>query len=986
MCPHPPGDGTRSAARLTAARSRLAGAVALATVLAVAGLAPAARAADRSAVTVPDAAASLGSAATTPTLTPALVDGLAEPVDATVPADDAARAHLAAHRDRYAIADPAGDLATHSVNTSPDATTTVRLDQRYHGVPVFGAQYVVRLAQHGGSRTVTGASGSYFTGLNVDATQHGMPAPTAVQRAVAAVRRSLAGGPAPRVLPDVPGHGPNRPDATLTGVDHGLTILPTGSGALARHVTVRGADPATGAPVVREVYVDARTGSTLLAYSGIETVAGPDGKAAGGKATTGAGTPTAGGTPAATVPGDVLGSGARLHGETVPLHLTQTADGGYAFEDHATEAPQGGGVISTWDAAGLPQQEIAGVWPDSLTEFTSPTPEAGSGLTDVGAVDAHWDAAQVYDWYETHLGRNSLDGKGMAIRSVVGVTDWGSPFVNAFWDSEDNKMVYGTGNDEYLPLSAGLDVVGHEMTHGVVQNTANLVYLGQSGALNEAVADYFGNAIDVTVSNTPMTDPDAGLIGGDLCRTLAPRDCAFRDLNDGRTTASFLSMPADYQYDAGGVHLNSTIFSGTLWDIREKLGGTLADHIVYHALTDFWTPLSDFAGAADGVVAAAKDLGVNGSQLKAVKDAFAAHGITDNWERTVLGTDATVLLGNVPSVQNYDGYGITPSADNGWWAATRSNADGSAPLAVWVGRTDGKGAPRQVSPDDGRIADSPWTDGARVVWLEVVHDSWMPDGTYVPGQTQVMSAPVAGGPARVLWTTNHQVSGLSADGGVVAWSEPGPNYVPVVHYLRDGETTPHTIQPDGWTGEIVAPVVKAGRIAYVDYRWTDETWSLGVDVLDVATGKTTLGWQAPEAEWIGVPTLNTAAAYWVVDASWADEENTVAFVGSDGSTGPLIPEGTGHGSRAEMVTASDTTLTTMEDPALADLSGPISDKMLPKIRQYTLAGAPLGRVTCAPGAELLPAAVTDRTVVWVDTRTTLNNLVSGSAPRKATCT
>src|SRR5262249_23638604 len=149
---------------------------------------------------------------------------------------------------------------------------------------------------------------------------------------------------------------------------------------------------------------------------------------------------------------------------------------------------------------------------------------------------------------------------------------------------------------------------GHEMTHGVVEHTADLVYAGQSGAMNEAVADYFGNVIDVTVNRTPMTDPEASLIGGDLCRTLAPKDCAFRDLNDGATTKGFLGLPLGSSYDNGGVHVNSTIFSGALWDIRESLGGELADKIVYKALTSYITPLDGFDEGRDAVLAAAKSL------------------------------------------------------------------------------------------------------------------------------------------------------------------------------------------------------------------------------------------------------------------------------------------------------------------------------------------------------------------------------------------
>ncbi len=152
------------------------------------------------------------------------------------------------------------------------------------------------------------------------------------------------------------------------------------------------------------------------------------------------------------------------------------------------------GRLSVW------YQDVSGQWPDTVVPFTSPTRQLGSDLTGSGAVDAHWAAGKVYEFYRDTFHRNSLDGQGMAINSLVGVTDFGSPFVNAFWDH--TKVVYGTGDDEYRSLASDLDVVGHEMTHGVVEHTANLVYSGQSGAMNEAIADYFGNVIDVTVNHT----------------------------------------------------------------------------------------------------------------------------------------------------------------------------------------------------------------------------------------------------------------------------------------------------------------------------------------------------------------------------------------------------------------------------------------------------------------------------------------------------
>ena len=111
----------------------------------------------------------------------------------------------------------------------------------------------------------------------------------------------------------------------------------------------------------------------------------------------------------------------------------------------------------------------------------------------------------------------------------------------AYWDGY--QMVYGAGDAEYKPFAADLDVEGHEMTHGVVEHTAGLLYVGQHGALNEAFADYFGNAIDVDATGTPLSDPKASLLGEDLCYAAQPTACALRDLDDGTTTDNFAGYP-----------------------------------------------------------------------------------------------------------------------------------------------------------------------------------------------------------------------------------------------------------------------------------------------------------------------------------------------------------------------------------------------------------------------------------------------------------
>ncbi|MGW6395058.1 M4 family metallopeptidase [Streptomyces sp. NPDC055103] len=106
-------------------------------------------------------------------------------------------------------------------------------------------------------------------------------------------------------------------------------------------------------------------------------------------------------------------------------------------------------------------------------------------------------------------------------------------------------MVYGRSSNG-RSFAADLDVVGHEMTHGVTDHFGGLIYLQQSGAINEAVSDYSGNAVDVTGSGTPMDAPTAGLLGEDLCPVTAPEECALRDMTDGRSAdRDYLPLPPD---------------------------------------------------------------------------------------------------------------------------------------------------------------------------------------------------------------------------------------------------------------------------------------------------------------------------------------------------------------------------------------------------------------------------------------------------------
>ncbi|AGL19140.1 M4 family metallopeptidase [Actinoplanes sp. N902-109] len=910
--------------------------------------------------------------------TPALVDDVADPVDATIAPDKAAKAHLAGHKDRYKISDPAGTLTTASVETRGNRET-VRLNQKYRGLPVFGAQYVVRTEKAAGKRTVTGTSGSYFTNLDVDTSVTPIPAAVAVSRAVDEVRKSLHPGTA--VVASAPRRGGTAEPADLTGTDQGLLVMPTGTGVLARRVLVKGKDAVTGQPVLRDVYVGATNGVPLLSVSRIKSVV--SGQQAAALAAEGkAGAPQAGKQQRAAGAGtaSVVGQGTTLHGATVSLPLVQSDDGSYLMKDETHRAPDGQAVpITTWDARGWDYYDLMdGAWPQGLTPFAAASTTLGADLTAAGAVDAAWDAAKVYEWYRSELGRNSLDDAGMPINSVVGITYGGNPWVNAYWDG--TRMVYGSGDDEYLPLAADPDVVGHEMTHGVVEHTASLVYAGQPGALNEAIADYFGNAIDVDASGTAMSDPQAALIGGDLCRTLAPAACALRDLDDGTTTADFQHLIDSPSMDDGGVHLNSTIVSGALWDLRQALGKATADKIVYRAVTDYLTPMSDFVDMRDAVIASARSFHVSKDERRVVQAAFDSRDITKKWERKLYG-GADVLIDRLNTGMYAD---MRAGVADGWFAVPRADANRTEPTAIWVGRTDGKTTPYRISPDDGSVHSFPHTNGKQVVWLSIAIDPGSPTWE----TNRILSAPIGGGPVTELYSSPERIDGLGFDGDIVAWSssDAAQGYLDVVHYLQGSSPTVHTLAHPEWSGSATAPSVKNGKISYVRYEDFEQPdangtwWSLGVEVYDVATGRTTYAGGDAGAERMSYPDLSATGVAWMTDRDYGTIVNgewsqgtyndSIRLFDFAGRTSHLLfEENSPQAVRADTVALSDTTLTiTEEAPVQAwTANGGYPDNSLnPKLKQYTFQGKYLGPASCSPGAQMYATAAEDREVAYMD--------------------
>ncbi|SCW88015.1 Thermolysin metallopeptidase, catalytic domain, partial [Paenibacillus tianmuensis] len=237
------------------------------------------------------------------------------------------------------------------------------------------------------------------------------------------------------------------------------------------------------------------------------------------------------------------------------------------------------------------------------------------------AVDAHAYAEKVYDFYKNKFGRNSIDGKGYQLKSSVHV---GDKWDNAGWNKV--QMVYGDGGKIFRPLSADPDVVGHELTHGVIDKTADLEYWGESGALNESIADIMGNAVEAK-----------NWLLGDLVTLTKP---ALRSMENPK----LFGQPDRYQdrykggNDNGGVHINSGINNkayyliaqgGTHYGVTVNgIGRDAAEQIFYKALVKYLTPYSNFSAMRVAAISAATDLyGANSAQVAAIKKAYTAVGV-----------------------------------------------------------------------------------------------------------------------------------------------------------------------------------------------------------------------------------------------------------------------------------------------------------------------------------------------------------------------
>ena len=241
-----------------------------------------------------------------------------------------------------------------------------------------------------------------------------------------------------------------------------------------------------------------------------------------------------------------------------------------------------------------------------------------------------------YNFYKDIFKRNSIDTRGMKLDSTV---HYGEAYNNAFWNG--TQMVYGDGDREiFQRFTKSIDVIGHELTHGVTQYEAALEYQGQAGALNESFSDVFGTLIKQHALKQTVDKADwligAGLftrkVNGIALRSMKEPGSAYNDPTIGKDPQpGHMKDFVNTTSDNGGVHINSGIPNRAYYLTATELGGNAwekAGYIWYVTLTEKLRESSNFQKAAYMTFDVASSVYGKGSQeQKAVQKAWNLVGI-----------------------------------------------------------------------------------------------------------------------------------------------------------------------------------------------------------------------------------------------------------------------------------------------------------------------------------------------------------------------
>lgn len=524
----------------------------------------------------------------------------------------------------------------------------------------------------------------------------------------------------------------------------------------------------------------------------------------------------------------------RIHHANVPATGTSLYNGNVSFTADNSAGPYrlrqtaSGNGIQTFTLNNGTNYNNASDITSNSTNFTS----------NATGVQAHFGAESTHKYFSQKHGRNSYNNAGAIIKSYV---SYSSNYVNAFWDG--SRMTYGDGDGvNYGPL-VSLDICGHEISHGVTEYSANLVYSYQSGALNESFSDIFGESIEKFASGTNDwlmgDDIGAGGSGGALRSMSNPNAYGDPDTYLGTNWYSGSG-------DSGGVHTNSGVQNFWFYVLTTGKSGTndkgdsynvsgigmdKAAAIAYRNLTVYLNANSQYIDARNGAIQAAKDLyGAGSAEEIATTNAWyavgvgsaygggggssnycASHGnnVTDEYiSRVQLNT-----IDNVSGAQKYSDFtSISTTLSEG---ATYT----ITVTPTWTGSSWNEGYAVWIDYN----GDNDFNDPGELVWSKAASKNTPNSGTFtVPTGT-------IGGETRMRVSMKYN--------GI-------PSSCETFSY---GEVEDYTIILGGAGQDTQAPTAPSNLVATnvaqttLSLSWNASTDNVGVTGYDVFSGSTNLG-------------------------------------------------------------------------------------------------------------------------------------------------
>jgi Zn-dependent metalloprotease len=471
-----------------------------------------------------------------------------------------------------------------------------RFAQYIGGVPVFGAEVTRQTDLNGNAVSILGA-------LYRDGAVETAPRLTADD-----VRRVMLAQPRAEVVL-------GQPRLTILPLDI-IPSNPTGSGLrLAYRVVTKFPDD------ILVSLVDALSGQILLQFTDLQRQA-------------------------------AVGTGVGVLADFKKISTEQTPSGFRTSDELRPPA------ILTFDLKGnvaRVNQILAGIVVPGTADLAV---DADNDWVDFAVVDAHVYSGWTYDYYFKRFGRRGLDNNDLPIRNIVhpvNRADFSIPFVlefpdywlNAFWSQELRLMLYGeglppdvtAGGQQFNFFSGSLDIVAHELTHGVTQFSSDLIYLGESGALNEAFSDIMATGAEFFFAAVRGRPADY-LIAADVITPGGIRSMSDPEVFDNPDHYSNRWLDAD---DGFGVHINSGIPNHAFYLAIE--GGTnrtsglsvqgvgganreQIERVFYRAFTLMLPSSANFFMARQATIQSARDLfGANSAAERAVTQAWDAVGV-----------------------------------------------------------------------------------------------------------------------------------------------------------------------------------------------------------------------------------------------------------------------------------------------------------------------------------------------------------------------